>query len=375
MGIVSLFADMTYEGARSALGPFFAALGASGTVVGVVSGAGELIGFGVRYGSGILADRTRRYWDIALVGYAINLITVPALFFARTWPVASALAVGERFGRGVRKPASNAMVSYAGSQLGQGWVFGFREAMDQTGATIGPLIIAGMLAVGASYQRAFAVLIVPALLALVVLLIARRLFPVPASFEKPAPHLSMHERKAFWYYVAGASCLAIGFADFSLISYHFAKAHVFSSAVIPILYAVAMLAAAVSSIVLGKLYDRFGTPVIPLVFLAVIAYAPLAFLAHGALALTGMMLWGVGMGAQDALFPALIAKITPSHSRASALGTFDAFYGIAWFAGSTLMGILYDHGIAFLVAIAVIAQLLGAIPLLTYASTRSTSSR
>src|SRR5581483_338609 len=145
MSVVSLFADMTYEGARSVTGPFFAFLGASGAVVGFVAGFGELLGFGLRYLSGRIADRTRQYWGTALVGYAINVLAVPLLAFARTWPAAGALVVGERVGRGIRKPASSALISYAGSELRHGWVFGFREAMDQTGATISPILVAVIL--------------------------------------------------------------------------------------------------------------------------------------------------------------------------------------------------------------------------------------
>ncbi len=369
MGIVSLFADMTYEGARSVLGPFFAALGASGAVVGVVAGAGELIGYALRYASGHLADRTRRYWPIAFAGYAINLLSVPALGLARSWPVASMFTIGERFGRGVRKPANNAMISYAGSQLGQGWVFGFREAMDQTGATIGPLLVAGALAIGLGFNHAFALLAIPAFLSLVVMTAAWRLFPVPSSFEKAQAHLGGNHRAAYWIYAAGAACLAAGFADFPLISYHFAKAHVFGADVIPVIYAAAMLSAAVASIGLGRLYDRFGTPLLVITFIVVAAYTPLAFLFGGWVALIGAFLWGIGMGAQDALFPALVAKITPQQTRASALGTFDAIYGIAWFAGSALMGLIYDRSLVAVVIFGVSAQLVG-VPLVALASTR-----
>src|SRR5450830_1308752 len=61
LGVVSLFADMTYEGARSVTGPFLAILGASGAAVGIVAGFGELVGYGLRLVSGFIADRTRRY--------------------------------------------------------------------------------------------------------------------------------------------------------------------------------------------------------------------------------------------------------------------------------------------------------------------------
>lgn len=366
MSVVSLFGDMTYEGARSVIGPFFAALGASGAVVGIVAGFSELVGYGLRYYAGIVADRTRRYWDFGFVGYAINLLSVPALAFARTWPIASIFVVGERFGRGLRKPATNAMVSYAGSELGQGWVFGFREAMDQTGATLGPLIVAGVLFIGAGYARAFGLLAIPAVISLIVLAFARALFPIPASFERKDAH--QRERHgmdhAFWLYVAGASFLAAGFADFALISYHFARAHLFAAGAVPIIYAAAMLAAAVASPLLGKAYDRFGPRTLLPVLLPVAAYAPLAFLGGSWVAIIGALLWGVGMGVQDTLFPAVVSSLTPADSRATALGTFDAVYGVAWFIGSALMGILYDRGVGTLVVLSLVFQLLFGLPLI-----------
>ena len=376
MSIVSLFADMTYEGARSALGPFFAALGASGAVVGFVSGLGELLGFGIRYLSGIAADRTHRYWDLGIAGYAINVLCVPALALARTWPIASALVLGERTGRGLRKPATNALMSYAGSQLGHGWVFGFREAMDQTGATIGPLLIAGALFLGYSFNKAFAILAVPALLALAVLLFARRQFPVPQSFEAQSHDTSDGKHPtAFWIYAAGAAFVAAGFADFALVAFHFSKAHTFSNDAIPILYAGSMLAAAVASPLLGSAYDRFGNRTVVLAFLIASAYAPLAFLGGPFVAVAGAVLWGIGMAAQDVLFPAIVAKLVPAASRARAFGTFDAIYGIAWFAGSTLMGVLYDRSLVVVVIISLVLQLALGLPLLALAASRGRAPR
>ncbi|HTU68977.1 MAG TPA: MFS transporter [Candidatus Baltobacteraceae bacterium] len=366
MSVVSLFGDMTYEGARSVIGPFFAVLGASGTIVGVVAGFSELVGYGLRYYAGIVADRTKRYWDFGIAGYAINLLSVPALAFARTWPVASIFVVGERFGRGLRKPATNAMVSYAGSELGRGWVFGFREAMDQTGATLGPLIVAGLLFVGAGYTKAFGVLAIPAVLALAVLSFARTLFPIPASFERKdaTQRGRVGMDRAFWLYVAGASCLAAGFADFALISYHFARIQLFAAGMVPIVYAAAMLAAAIASPLLGKAYDRFGPRILLPVLLPVAAYAPLAFLGGRWIAVLGVVLWGVGMGVQDTVFPAVVSALTPAESRASALGAFDAAYGIAWFIGSAVMGVLYDHGVGTLVLVSLAFQVLLGLPLI-----------
>lgn len=370
MSVVSLFADMTYEGARSVTGPFFAFLGASGAVVGFVAGFGELLGFGLRYVSGVTADRTGKYWWTALAGYAVNVLAVPALAFARAVPGAAALVVGERVGRGIRKPASNALISYAGSELGHGWVFGFREAMDQTGAAIGPVVVALVLFYHGGFARAFGVLFVPAVLAMIVLMIAWRRFPVPQHLETKPIEISGRHRRSFWIYAIAGSCLGAGFADFALISYHLSKSHLFALGIIPILYAGAMLMGAIGSPLLGKAYDRYGNPVLVAAFAASALFAPLSFLGTAWMAIAGVLLWGFGMAAQDTLFPAAIVQLAASERRATALGTFDAIYGIAWFAGSTIMGLLYDRSFVALVAFSLVLQA-GGLPLLLIAGRKT----
>jgi MFS family permease len=141
MGIVSLFADMTYEGSRSITGPYLAILRASAVTVGFVAGFGELTGYVIRFFSGYLIDRTHSYWTITLIGYLINLIAVPLLALAGSWEVAAALIIVERIGKGIRVPSRDVMLSHACSQVGQGWGFGLHEALDQIGAILGPLIV------------------------------------------------------------------------------------------------------------------------------------------------------------------------------------------------------------------------------------------
>jgi len=368
LSVVSLFGDMTYEGARSVSGPFLAALGASGLVVGCVAGFGELIGFAMRYLSGSFADRSGRYWPIAIFGYAINVLSVPALALARTWPAAAALIVGERLGRGIRKPVVGAMLAHAGSELGQGWVFGFREAMDQTGATLGPLIVALILFTHGGFSLAFAVLAVPAVLMLVVLAAARRAYPRPQDLETVRPLHAPVGSRAFWLYAAAGASLAAGFADFALVSYHFSRTHLISDALIPLLYAGAMLIGVVASPLLGRAFDRYGMGVVVAAFVVSAAFAPLVFFGSLGFAVAGVLLWGLGMAAQDALLPTVIARVAPPDRRASMLGAFDAVYGVAWFVGSTLMGALYDRSLVWLVSLSVVLQVVCAPPLLLLAA-------
>ncbi|MBB3187486.1 MFS transporter [Microbacter margulisiae] len=141
IGIVSLFADMTYEGARSITGPFLATLGASATAVGIIAGFGELIGNALRLLSGWISDKTHQYWTITFVGYFVNLLAVPMLALAGSWEMAALLMILERTGKAIRKPARDAILSNVTSTVGHGKGFGVHEALDQIGAVMGPLII------------------------------------------------------------------------------------------------------------------------------------------------------------------------------------------------------------------------------------------
>ena len=179
VGVMSLFADMTYEGSRSITGPYLALLGASATAVGIVAGGGELLGYSLRLVSGRLADMTGRYWPITIVGYVIQMAAVPALALAGSWQAAAILIALERTGKALRNPPRDAMLARATVDIGRGWAFGVHEGLDQLGALIGPLVAAAVLALRGDYQIAFALLLVPALTTLAILAVARSDLPEP----------------------------------------------------------------------------------------------------------------------------------------------------------------------------------------------------
>lgn len=364
LGIVSLFADMTYEGARSITGPYLALLGASATAVGFVAGFGELVGYSLRLVSGYLSDRTGRYWAFTLVGYGVNLLVVPLLALSGRWEVAAILIIAERAGKALRTPARDAMLSHATKEVGRGWGFGLHEAMDQIGAMTGPLIVAGVLVFRGSYEAGFAVLLLPALLALGVLVAARWLYPNPQELETAVANVQTSGLpRIFWLYLAGVALLAAGFADFPLIAFHFGQSGVVSANWIPIFYAVAMGVDALAALVFGRLYDRHGLRILLVVALISAFFAPLVFAGGFGAALAGMALWGVSMGAQESVMRAAVAGMVSPDRRGSAYGVFNTGYGLAWFAGSALMGVLYDVSLPALIIFSVIIQL-AAVPVL-----------
>jgi predicted MFS family arabinose efflux permease len=169
--------------------------------------------------------------------------------------------------------------------------------------------------------------------------------------------------RGFWLYAASAALVAFGFADFPLIAYHYAQAHIVSQPVIPIFYAAAMGASGVGSLIFGRWFDRRGLVVLVPGIVLGAAVAPFVFLGGAVLALTGTLLWGVSQGVHDAIMQAAVAKMVPEHARARAYGIFTAIYGVSWFLGSASMGILYDHTIGEVIALSVAAEILALIPL------------
>jgi MFS family permease len=358
LGIVSLFGDMTYEGARSINGPYLAVLGASATAVGIIAGLGELIGYGLRLISGYISDKTRRYWLITIIGYAVNLFAVPLMALAGRWELAAGLMVMERLGKAIRTPARDVMLSHAGSQIGSGWAFGLHEAMDQLGAAAGPLIIVLVFYFKGGYTAGYIMLAIPAVLAMVSLMIARFSYPQPDNLEKAFRKVESHGMKrSFWLYMAGVAFIAVGYADFPLIAFHFKKSAVMDENLIPLFYAAAMISDAVAALIFGRIFDRIGLVTIMVGVFFSFLFAPMVFLGNWQFALLGMILWGVGMGMQESVLRAAIANMIPSEKRGSAYGIFNMGYGFFWFVGSALMGILYDVSISYVVIFSVVVQI------------------
>lgn len=366
LGLVSLFADVTYEGARSIIGPYFVFLGASAAVVGFVSGLGELIGYGLRLLSGYISDKTGKYWTLTILGYAVNLLAIPLLALANRWEIAACLIVMERTGKAIRAPARDAILSHATKQVGQGWGFGLHEAMDQIGALLGPIIVAVALYLKGSYKNIFLTLGIPAFFALAVLIIARITYPRPRDFEAVTHKIEAQGLpKIFWIYLLGIGFIAAGYADFPLIAYHFKKAAISSDNWIPIFYSIAMGVDAVAALIFGRMFDKIGVVTLAIAAAISLLFAPCVFFGGFALALLGMVFWGIGMGAQESIMRAAVATMVASHKRGSAYGIFNTGYGLFWFLGSALMGILYTKSIFAVVMFSVVMQLIS-IPIILF---------
>lgn len=367
-GLVSGLGDFVYEGARSIVGPYLATFGASAALVGVITGVGEAVALVFRLFTGRLSDRTGKHWAISITGYAITMISVPLLAVAGPLWLACVFIIGERFGKAVRTPARDTMLAEASVNLGRGRAFAVHEALDQSGALIGPLVVAAVLAAGHSYKAGFAILAIPGALAMLTLAYLRRQVPQPAAYD-PTVHptqtrpVAVHGfSRTYWQYAAFTAATLAGFATFAVLAYHLEHRHVVPAAQIPVMYAVAMGLAALASLVSGSVYDRIGLRglgVLP-VLGAVVPF--LSFSTSTALVWIGAALWGALMGVHESTMRAAVADLVPRERRGVGYGTFTAVYGLAWLAGAALIGVLYDvsidAAITFSVAVQAVALLL-----------------
>ena len=378
-GVVSLAADMVYEGARSITGPLLASLGATAVLVGFITGAGEAMALVLRVVFGPLADRSGRYWTLTFAGYALTAVCVPALaitpFLAGAGlAVACLLILAERAGKAVRSPAKTALLAHAAGAVGLGRGFAVHKALDQAGAVAGPLLVAGVAALAGTLWPAMAVLIVPGAAALLVLAWLRRKMPDPAVSEDasapPATATAGGAARprwrwrsaaslptAFWLFAAACGAATAGLVTYGVISYHLTRDHVLPVAAVPLIYAAAMAAAALAALVSGWLFDRHGGRVLLTLPILVAVVPALAFTNSAMVAIVGVLIWGAAVGVQDSTVKALVADLVPTTRRATAYGVFAAVQGAAAIAGGTLAGALYDRSLPALIATVAAIQL------------------
>ena len=371
IGIVSLFSDMTHEGAASVIGAFLSLAGASAASIGFVSGLGEFIGYSLRLLTGWLTDRTKKYWLLTIIGYVIDCMAIPALALVPQggWMLACALIIIQRTGKAIKKPAKDTILSFAATQTGAGKSFALQEFLDQIGAFLGPLILFLVTLLKQSedlfsvYSVGFAILGVPALVTVILLLIARHKYPKPEQFEQAVTTSQPFKiNKTFGLYMIAISLFAFGFVDFSLITMHTLKTGLIPENTLSLIYSGAMAVDAFAALFFGWLFDKKGIGVLMLSTVLAAPFAIFIFLMNSQWALfVGVALWGIGMGAQESILKAAVTNIVPKDHRSTGFGIFQTAFGACWFLGSWLMGICYDINVIWLVVLSVAPQLL-AIP-------------
>jgi MFS family permease len=369
--VVSLLVDLVYEGARSITGPFLASLGASALTVGLVTGAGEAAALGFRLFSGPAADRSGRYWRWMVTGYALTALCVPLMALAPALGAAglafgAAMVLLERTGKAVRSPAKSVLLAVAARNVGRGRGFGVHKALDQTGAFLGPLLVAGVIALTAHQWPGLLVLAVPGAAALLVLRWMHRHVGDPQRDEESgSPMVLAALPRTFHVYALACALTTAGLMTFGVVSFHLVHEHLVRAAVVPLVYAAAMAAEAVASLATGFAYDRVGGRTL-LVLPLVVACVPVLVFRDGVgVVVAGVLLWGAATGVQDSTVKALVADLVPTQRLASAYGGFAAYQAVAALAGGGLAGWLYDAHRTMLVGGIAAAQVVGLALLVT----------
>jgi Major Facilitator Superfamily. len=374
-GIISLFSDTIYEGARSVNGPYLKTLGANAAMVGLIAGLAEMLGYVARLLTGSWADRSKAYWVFTIIGYA-TLATVPLLACTGIWQTAAMLIVLERLGKAIRSPAKDTILSTATRRVGTGFGFGLHEAMDQAGAILGPLVFTAVFAFSGGtsasigeYQTAYRWLWLPFAVLMVILIFAFFRVPDPEKLEPIVPKAREEDRltKTFWLYVVFTFVTTLGFASWALLGYHFKAKGILSDAEIPLFYAIAMGVDGLIALIIGLGYDwmkkrknneKGGLLLLAVIPLFTIAVPLLGFSSSKPFAIAAAIAWGIVMGTHETIMKSAIADITPMKKRGTGYGIFNTAYGLAVFAGSSIMGILYDKSITWTVSLAVAAELI-----------------
>lgn len=381
-GFVSLAADMVYEGARSMYGPILAALGASGVVVGLVTGAGDAMALVLRLVFGPIADRTGRYWSLTVVGYGLTAVCVPLLWFAPRLgsaglAFATAMILLERLGKAVRSPSKSALLAHAAGAVGRGRGFGVHKALDQVGAFAGPLLVAAVVA-GASVWAGMAVLAVPGAIAMVLLVVLCWRVPDPSVYDGSAPSAPAGPPRrwladavgvglppVFFRYALACALTTGALVTFGIIGYHLTVDGLVPIATVPLVYAGAMAVEAIAALVVGAVYDRAGAKVLLVVPVLVAVVPALALGGSVGLVLVGVGVWGFAHGVQDSTIKAAVADLVPAPRRATAYGVFAGIQGALAIIGGAGAGWLYDRSLPGLVIAVALSQLVALVLLVT----------
>ncbi|HOW87029.1 MAG TPA: MFS transporter [Candidatus Omnitrophota bacterium] len=372
-GLVSLFGDIIYEGARSVNGPYLKVLGANAIAVGFIAGLGEFLGYGIRLLSGYFSDKTKAYWFFTILGYGM-LVSVPLLALTGFWQIAALLIVMERIGKAMRSPAKDTILSQATKQVGTGFGFGLNEAMDQIGAIIGPLLFT-VAFMGTShaekglrdYQSAYHLLWLPFFFLMACVLFAFWKTPNPETLETAVKKTESEKLpKIFWLYTAFSFLATMGFVNFVLMAYHFKSKAVLSDAQIPLFYAIAMGIDGAAALVIGKVYDGMkekqkhdwagiGTLLMIPVLSIVIPF--LCFTTVPWIAILSIAFWGIVMAGHETIMKSAIADITPLKKRGTGYGILNVAYGLAMLVGGVVMGFLYERSLPALMISAAALEL------------------
>ncbi|MBE9391608.1 MFS transporter [Fervidicoccus fontis] len=362
LSFVSLFADMTYEGARSVGGAYLEVLKAPLIFAGMLS-IGELLAYLFRAFSGILVTKYRSssfLWFLTITGYVTNLAVIPLLAISGNWIIAFILYMLERIGKGLRGPSRDIILSELIKGLGSGKGFGIHEFLDQLGAVSGPLIVAYYLAGHGGFYYAYLFLAIPATIAIALVFSAMIQYPKIESVHTDKRISFRVPRGTFRFFLVSIFLISVSFTQWGIISYRITLEGI-GAQYAAILYVLAMAADAAVAIPLGMLFDKYGVKTIyPIPIISIFSNILLLFENSLFLLFLGSILWGTVTGYYESVFRAAVAELA-KEDVAGGFGVYSLVQGIAMGIGGIIIAVFYIVSksalIDYIIALNLIAML------------------
>jgi MFS family permease len=358
LGIVSLLGDVVYEGSRGIVTPYLEFLGASAFAIAFFGRFGEFLGYFLRLVSGRLADTTRAYWIFIFLGYGL-IVSIPLLGIVGMWQIAVILVLLERIGKAVRSPSRDAVLSIVSRGVGTGKAFGIHELLDQIGAILGPLIVAGlMFYTSNNYNLTFSLLSLPFIMLLAFLAYTYKRIgwkkasePAEAKPEKAGEKLG----RAFYFYTFAVLLNTVGLIPFELILLKATKILEPTNQlwIVPLIYTLIQGVDAPTALFAGFAYDKFKIRVLVLPF--ILSVVPTFFaMANSDLAMlvVAAAFFGLVLGMQESIYRAAVSGFAPISLRGTAYGVFNTAYGVGMLASGAVYGLMVELDIPYLAVIA-----------------------
>ncbi len=373
MGIVSMLGDIVYESGRGIAPDYLYFLGASALVVGLTSGIGELIGYGMRLVSGPLADRSHAYWLFIFLGYGL-IIAVPFMGFTNGIYIVAGLVILERLGKALRSPSRDAVLSVVSKGMGAGKAFGLHEFIDQIGAVIGPAILGFvMLRTNDNFSFSFKTLFPFYVLMMGVLYYTyTKIRGTVEEIRRQGITSEGELGSDFWKYSVAVLLNTIGLMPIALILYNGAKILKTGNQLwlVPFLYVIVQLVDAPMALVSGHFYDKIGTKMLVVPF----TLSVLPFMFQFVAGLPGVILaciaFGVVLGMQESTYRAAITDMVPLGRRGSAYGYFNVLLGAGTFVSGAAFGYMLDISISPMIMLGFVVVSQAAAVLLLWNSTQ-----
>ena len=354
LGFVSLLMDVSSEMIHSLLPLFMVTvLGASALTIGVIEGIAESTALLVKVFSGVLSDYLGKRKGLAVFGYALGALTKPMFAMASGVGMVFGARFLDRIGKGIRGAPRDALLSEIAPAEIRGAAFGLRQSLDTVGAFLGPLIgVALMLLWANDFRAVFWVAVIPAVLAVVLLIFGVR-EPERMEAHQPINPISRENLQrlgaAYWWLVGIGAVFTLARFSEAFLVVRAAQGGI-AIALVPLVMVAMNVIYAASAYPFGKLSDSMSHTKLLALGLAVLIAADLVLATddHWTTVLLGVALWGVHMGITQGLLARMVADVTPADLRGTAYGFFNLMSGLAMLIASVLAGLLWDRlGAAF----------------------------